>query len=190
MVSRDDAELAVRTLLNYLEGKRGAKVRTVPRTRDRGVGRNFRRVQGRCLVHPHSHLQRRRIRRHRAPEQHRIPQHLRAPCNRFLATRTWPTFRSIGLWASVSWPGWLICMHVDCKIRSASPNPLLTISNTTCNPLEQPSFSKPTMDACVAGRDEAKRHDDHKRHAGCVLDKRSTFRSHATHPTSRALRCP
>ena len=36
-------------------------------------------------------------------------------------------------------------------------------------PLEQPSFSKPTMDACVAGRDEAKRHDDHQRHARCVL---------------------
>ena len=30
-----------------------------------------------------------------------------------------------------------ICMHVDCKIRSASPNPLLTISNTTCSPLAQ-----------------------------------------------------
>ena len=34
MVSRDEAELAVRTLLNYLEGEKGAKGRTVPRTRD------------------------------------------------------------------------------------------------------------------------------------------------------------
>ena len=30
MVSRDDAELAVRTLLNYLEGEEGREVRTYP----------------------------------------------------------------------------------------------------------------------------------------------------------------